>query len=198
METELNAAYWENRYRNGDTPWDIGYPSPALVDYFSREVPISSRILIPGAGFGHEARWLGEQGYSSVYICDWSAEALQPLKATGLFPDEHLIAGDFFELSGQYDFIIEQTFFCALPPAKRAAYAAQCHRLLKPGGRLAGLLFNTVFPFDGPPFGGHRETYEALLQPLFHKVALSPCSGSIAPRAGRELFLEAQKQLPAI
>ncbi|WP_231576787.1 hypothetical protein [Sphingobacterium sp. IITKGP-BTPF85] len=39
--------------------------------------------------------------------------------------------------------------------------------LLKPQGRIVGLLFDKVFEAPGPPFGGDVVTYEKLFRPFF-------------------------------
>jgi methyl halide transferase len=110
-----------------------------------------------------------------------------------------LITGDFFDHHDQYDLIIEQTFFCALEPALRPAYVEQTARLLRSGGKLAGLLFDREFASPcpgttgGPPFGGSRQEYRQLLEKNFAIKHLAPCYNSIKPRAGTEVFLIAQK-----
>ncbi|HLZ86863.1 MAG TPA: hypothetical protein VKQ52_06485, partial [Puia sp.] len=98
-----------------------------------------------------------------------------------------ILTGDFFNHQGQYDLIIEQTFFCSLEPAQRPAYVDKTHHLLRPGGRLAGLLFDRNFP-AGPPFGGNKAEYQKLLEKKFTLKTLAPCYNSIKPRAGTELF----------
>ncbi len=103
-----------------------------------------------------------------------------------------ILTGDFFLLEKQFDLIIEQTFFCALPPSFRPAYAEKMYRLLHPGGKLVGLLFDRDFP-SGPPYGGHASEYQQLFEKKFTIKTLSPCYNSIPPRAGSELFLIAQK-----
>jgi hypothetical protein len=78
-----------------------------------------------------------------------------------------IIQGDFFEHKGSYDLILEQTFFCALPPQMRQKYVWKMHQLLADEGILAGLLFNKTFE-SGPPFGGSKEEYEKLIDKLFY------------------------------
>ena len=71
--TELTQEYWEIRWQNGQTGWDIGTTSPALVDYCSRiarEQRAVIRVLIPGCGNGHEAVWLAENGFENVTMLD--------------------------------------------------------------------------------------------------------------------------------
>lgn len=192
--TELNAGYWENRWAEKDTPWDMGTPSPALIAYASQLEDKNLRILIPGAGSGHEAAWFRQQGFLNVFILDFAAGALNTLRENiPDYPDNQLIHGDFFTHSGQYDLILEQTFFCALPPAMRPDYARHMHELLVPGGTLAGLLFN-IPRADGPPFGGSIPEYRGHFEPYFEVKVMEPAYNSIKPRAGTELFFILKKK----
>lgn len=187
---QLDSQYWQSRYQNDNTPWDIGYASPALIHYAER-LPIDSRILIPGAGRAYEAVYLHRTGYTQVYVCDWAEEAFHHLRrAAPDFPAQQQLITDFFAIDDTFDCLLEQTFFCSLDPAQRPDYARQAHRLLRPGGRLAGVLFAEPFPAEGPPFGGSREEYDQLFTPLFHIHQLALSEHSIKPRAGRELFIE--------
>lgn len=189
---DLDPQYWRERYRSANTPWDIGYASPPLIRY-AEQLPPASRILLPGAGHAYEAVYLHRAGYTQVYVCDWAEEAFDHLRREAPdFPADRQLVGDFFALTGQYDCLLEQTFFCALDPRQRPDYVRQAHRLLSPHGRLAGLLFADHFPNPGPPFGGTRAEYEALFSPYFHIHRLEIADSSIKPRAGREFFVEMQ------
>ena len=106
----------------------------------------------------------------------------------------YLITGDFFEHLGSYDLIAEQTFFCALDPALRERYVEHMHRLLAPGGKLVGVLFDDPLNDDHPPFGGNKDEYLRLFRPVFEEVLLERCHNSVPPRAGRELWLKAVKR----
>jgi SAM-dependent methyltransferase len=193
---QLNASYWEQRYASGQTGWNIGYASPALVEFVHKEFPDKAmRILIPGAGNGHEAEWLFKHGYEQVYILDIAQAPLMELRTRmPLLPESHLIHGDFFEHQGQYDLILEQTFFCALDPTLRPAYVKHMHKLLKPEGHLAGLLFCVPMNDNQPPFGGSVEEYTALFSSKFHLKSMLPCAHSIPQRLGNEVFFEAIKK----
>ncbi len=60
-----------------------------------------------------------------------------------------------------------------------------------------GLLFNDPLNDDRHPFGGNQAEYQALLEPYFRIIHLDEAYNSITPRAGRELFLLAEKpELP--
>ena len=61
--------------------------------------------------------------------------------------------------------------------------------LLNAGGKLVGLLFNTSFDKEGPPFGGNKEEYLGYFEEIFFIKKMEDCYNSIAPRAGRELFM---------
>ena len=152
-------------------------------------------LLLPGAGNAYEGEYLLRRGFSNVTILDYAPEALDAFrKRVPLAANANLVCEDFFQHEGNYDFILEQTFFCALDPSLRMQYARKMHSLLKPGGRLAGVLFTTVPNPQGPPFGGSLQEYHSLFQELFEIEKLEPCYNSIRPRAGRELFFRLLKK----
>ena len=82
-------------------------------------------------------------------------------------PKNHLIQTDFFQWNETYDLILEQTFFCALDPNLRVAYAQKMASMLRPNGKLVGLFFDTDFANDFPPFGGNKEEYLSYFTPYF-------------------------------
>lgn len=189
-EELLDAKYWEDRYHGNEIGWDIGYPATPLKEYFDQLKDKNLRILIPGAGNAYEAEYLFNQGFKNVSVIDLAPSALKNLKSrVADFPDENLIEGDFFEHSGQYDLIVEQTFFCALHPELRADYATQMHGLLASGGRLMGLLFDDALNTEHPPYGGTKGEYFDYFNPLFTFKTFERAHNSIKPREDRELFM---------
>ena len=191
---KFDKEYWSTRYENNDAPWDAGTITTPLKGYFDQLVDKNISILIPGAGNAYEAEYLYSNGFKNVHIIDLSKEPLENFqKRNPGFPKSHLIHGDFFEHLGQYDLIIEQTFFCALDPSLRGNYARKMYELLKPGGKLVGLLFNDKLNSDKPPFGGNKEEYINYFQKYFEFKTFEPCYNSIKPREGRELFINFRK-----
>lgn len=190
----LDQQYWNQRYAEAQTGWDIGSPSTPLKTWIDGYSNTSASMLIPGCGNAHEAAYLLEKGFTNITLIDIAPLVVQTLTQhfSRAIADGHLkvICGDFFALQGQYDIILEQTFFCALHPSLRKAYTAQMHQLLVPGGKLIGLLFNFPLTEDGPPFGGSEAEYREYVGSLFLLAKLDPCYNSIAPRAGRELWIE--------
>lgn len=190
-----NKTYWEKRYEEHNTGWDIGYPSPPLTAYIDQLEDKELKILIPGAGYGHETYYLYQQGFKNVKILDFSTKALKILEQTyPEIPQEWLVQSDFFKHQGSYDLILEQTFFCALDPALRENYVSKMYDLLKKGGILAGLLFNFEKTEKGPPYGGNYQEYKQLFEPFFKVHKLESCYNSIKPRQGNELFFIFEKQ----
>lgn len=189
----LNEQYWQNRYLQQQTGWDVGEVTTPLKDYFDQLTNKDLKILIPGAGNAYEAEYLHHLGFGNVFVIDLASQPLENiLQRVPDFPKDHLIKGDFFEHTGQYDLIIEQTFFCALDPSERKMYAEKMPRLLSEKGRLAGVLFNREFE-GGPPFGGNANEYREYFEPFFRFVVFEPCRNSIQPRQGTELFMILEK-----
>lgn len=192
----MDSGYWDQRYKSNDFPWDIGYVSPPLKDYFDQLSAKSFKILIPGAGLGHEAIYLAESGFSDVSVCDISREALTRLEVRlGRNLNVKLLHTDFFDLKEKYDLVIEQTFFCAIDPGRRSDYVQKMFHTLNAGGKIAGVLFDKKFEHDGPPFGGDRIEYVSLFNTLFHIKLMDMCYNSIKPRQGSELFFICEKKL---
>lgn len=192
--TKLNASYWEQRWKNRETRWDIGYASPPIVSYMQHYTDKDAAILIPGCGNAHEAAWLVDQGYNNVTILDISATAIANAKQKISNRDSlQFVCADFFDFEGTFDLILEQTFFCALPIERRHAYAQKMVELLKNSGKLVGVLFDRKFESAGPPYGGDLEEYRSIFAPYFILNRFEGCYNSIPSRAGTELFINMAK-----
>lgn len=188
----LDAEYWSNRYLENKTGWDIGSSSTPLAEYIIQLKDKSITILIPGCGNAYEAEVLLNAGFKQVTLLDISAVLTDILKKKFENLPLQVITGDFFNHSGKYDLILEQTFFCALDPTQRNDYVEKMATLLKPGGKLVGVLFNRQFE-GGPPFGGSKEEYEQLFSKKFTIKKMEPCYNSIEARKDSELFIILQK-----
>ena len=192
---KLDENYWEERWINEKTNWDIGYSSPAIEEYILQYPNKEASILIPGCGNAYEVEFLWNRGFSNITVLDISTTAVQILR------DKYqgkkgvtVICEDFFNHQGKYDLIIEQTFFCALHPDFRPQYVNKMHGLLNKGGRIIGVLFNRVFEKDGPPFGGSVLEYQNLFNNDFEIQKMEECYNSIEARKGSEVFINLKKQ----
>lgn len=185
-----DQAFWETKWRDKATGWDIGTVSTPLKMYADQLMDKDMAILIPGCGNAYEAEYLVSRGFTDITLIDISPTASALLADKfNKSPQVKVHCVDFFEHEGQYDIILEQTFFCALPPSRREDYVRKMLTLLKPGGELAGVLFDKIFLQEGPPFGGEKDAYKMLFEPWFHLLRFDPCYNSIPQRAGSEIFI---------
>lgn len=192
---KLSKDYWDQRYREKQTGWDIGDISRPIQQYVDQLTDKTMSILIPGAGNAYEAEYLYSNGFKNVHVIDLSAEAIKLFQSRfPKFPEEQLYCGNFFDHRGGYDLIIEQTFFCALDPTLRDHYVEQCHNLLNEGGKVVGLLFKFPLTDEGPPFGGSQKEYNKRFSNKFDIITMEECYNSIPPRAGSELFIQLVKK----
>ena len=191
----FDKDYWEGRYRERAMGWDIGDVSTPIKMYIDQLSDKNLKILVPGAGHGYEAVYLHQQGFLQTYVVDIASLPLQHIREVCPdFPEDHLLETDFFELGESgFDLILEQTFFCALHPSLRPEYAEKMFEILKPGGILAGLLFDFPLTPSGPPFGGSLTEYRRLFEKKFRIRTLEPAYNSIPPRQGKELFFIFEK-----
>ena len=193
--SKFDARYWTDKYMTNQLGWDMGSVSPPIKSYVDQLYTKDLSILIPGAGNSYEAEYLHAQGFSNVDVLDISPAPLENLLSRiPDFPKDHLVETDFFDWNRTYDLILEQTFFCALEPRLRNAYAQKMNELLKPGGKLVGLFFDFPLTEAGPPFGGSYQEYVDTFEKWFEIRVLERCYNSIQPRLGKELFLIFEKK----
>lgn len=184
--------FWQQRWLENKTGWDIGYAAPPITEYADTLTDKSMHILIPGAGNAYEAEYLHKHGFSKVYVMDITKKPLENfMERAKDFPKEHLLNENFFEHTGEYDLIIEQTFFIAIEPEQRKNYIVKMNALLKPGGHLTGLLIFDEKPSpSGPPYVDTFESYRKYFEPAFTVKKFEIAYNSIKPRAGREIFID--------
>ena len=189
----LDEEYWTSRYENGYTGWDLGSPSPPLYQYLCQIDSKEIEVLVPGGGNAYEVAAAFGLGLKKVHLLDIASMPISRfLKNNPAFPESQVHHQDFFDHERKYDLILEQTFFCALNPSLRLAYAKKMYDLLKPGGKLVGVLFDREF-VGGPPFGGNAEEYKSYFSPFFKIEKFELCYNSAAPRKGTELFMNLER-----
>lgn len=88
-----------------------------------------------------------------------------------------------------FDLIFDYTFFCAIEPDMRSAWAMKMKELLKPNGELITLMFPTSDHEGGPPYKVTVSDYEEVLHPLgFKAISILENKLAIPPRKGREVL----------
>lgn len=191
----LDSDYWEGRYQDNSTGWDLGKVSEPIKCYIDQLKDKNLKILIPGGGNSYEAEYLINKGFKNVFVIDLSKTALINLKKrVPGFPSSQLIQQDFFDLEMKFDLILEQTFFCAINPHLRDDYSKKISELLKNKGRLVGLLFNVPLYEDHPPFGGSKNEYEKYFDPYFNIETMELCYNSEPERKEKEMFINLLKK----
>ncbi len=112
MYTHFDENFWTSRYLQGRTEWDAGSITIPIKQYLDQISTKDVNILIPGAGNGHEAAYAHKKGLKNVHVLDFSPAPLKVfLKKFPDFPKDYVHQEDFFKHMGQYDLILEQTFF---------------------------------------------------------------------------------------
>ena len=192
MENVNQAKFWQQRYEQDSIGWDMGQVSPPLKAYID-QLPESAKkdaILVPGAGNAYEVGYLHEQGFTNVTLVDFAPAPIKDfVERYPDFPVDKLICADFFDLSAeqyQFDWVLEQTFFCAINSARRDEYVQQMAALLKPRAKLVGLLFDKDFGRQEPPFGGTKEEYQERFATHFDIEIMEPSYNSHPARQGSE------------
>ncbi len=188
---DLSADFWNNKYKDNKIGWDLGEISPPLKAYFDQLENKELKILIPGGGNSYEAEYLFNNGFKNIFVVDLSSIALENIKKRILnFPESQLLHTNFFDLEDTFDLVIEQTFFCALNPILRSKYASKMHSVLKPKGKLVGLLFDAILNDDHPPFGGNKKEYLTYFEPHFTIDIFTKCYNSFHNRNKMEFFIK--------
>jgi len=191
----LSAESWDARYREENTPWDLKGPTPEFARIKDEPwFPRRGRALIPGGGRGHDAILLAKAGLDA-HLVDFSPLALTAVQEAASLDKVTVLTyrRDFFDLpqlaalQESFDLVLEYTFYCAIDPSLRAAYAKAMHTLLKPGGLLVGLFFPLEPVGEGPPFQVSKAEIEKDFTPYFELKFEEP-KQSVKPRAGKEVL----------
>lgn len=158
------VQFWQNIYQTSEVPpWDLEKPCPPLMELIEElKLLPPLGILVPGCGRGHDAIALAQRGHRIIGV-DFAPAALAAARnaAAERQVDVTWESHDVMKLpqdwAGRFDLVAEHTCYAALNPGERNHYIAEMLRVLKPGGRLAGVFFNwdmdeDADPLPGPPF----------------------------------------------
>ncbi|MEB3338644.1 MAG: methyltransferase domain-containing protein [Leptolyngbyaceae bacterium] len=185
------SEFWEQRYQEGTTRWDLGQAAPTFVNWLqSPTAPPPGRLAVLGCGRGYEALLFASFGFE-VMGFDFAPSAIAAATslATSTHSSAQFLQRDIFslteEFAGAFDYVVEHTCFCAIAPEQRAAYVNLVSSLLRPGGELLGLFFTHARP-GGPPFGSTPTEIRQYFEPKFKILALEPALDSVSSRQGEE------------
>jgi SAM-dependent methyltransferase len=193
-----NPEFWESRYNSRETGWDLGQATPVFEEISQKIKP--GRICILGCGNGYDAMLFSRKGFD-VTAVDFAPTPIRRIKKAAKKQSLNIstVQDDIFNLSSKYknsfDYIVEQTCFCAIDPLKRLQYSCLAYDILKTGGQLIGLWM----PLDkdikdgGPPFGVEEKEVKHLFSKNWIIKEDRFPSKSIEPRKGREKLIIFQK-----
>lgn len=172
-----DAVRWDERYEQGDTPWETGQPSSELRRV-NAEVPIKPcRAVELGCGTGASAVWLARQGFD-VTALDLSPLAVERARRRA---DEagvrlNCLVADVLdppsELTGPFGFFFDRGCYHVVRREGAAAYLETLRRLTRPGSLGLVLAGNAREPHDPGPPTVTEEQMRTELSPLFDIVQL--------------------------
>lgn len=191
MVSVANSQYWEHRYQEGTTRWDLGEAAPPLVSLLSSpQAPKPGRAAVLGCGRGYDAMLFAKYGFDVIGF-DFAPLAIA--EATSLAQanqnSAQFLRRDIFDLVNEFpsyfDYVIEHTCFCAIDPEKRPDYVKLVRQILQSEGELIGIFFTHTRP-GGPPFGITPTEIEQYFEADFEILSLVPVTNSAPERQGEE------------
>ena len=194
IHSEEKSEFWEDLYLSDDATWDLKGVTP-IFESISKEIN-PGKICILGCGKGYDAVMFAKKKFE-VTAVDFAPSAVKYIKklAKDSKVEIHVLKKNIFNLSNdyynQFNYVIEQTCFCAINPNMRKNYEQLASNLLVKGGKLIGLWF----PLDkdisegGPAWATSIEEVKKIFSDgwVIEREELSPLS--IKPRKGREKLI---------
>ncbi|XP_059447026.1 probable thiol methyltransferase 2 [Corylus avellana] len=183
---------WDASWEKGVTPWDLGQPTPVILHLHQTGALPKGRALIPGCGSGYDIVAIAcpERYVVGLDISDIAIKKALELSSSSVNASYFtFLKADFFAWTPTelFDLVLDYTFFCAIEPDMRLAWAQRIHDVLKPGGELITLMFPISDHVGGPPYKVSVSDYEEVLHPMgFKAVSIVDNEMAIEPRKGRE------------
>jgi len=179
---------WNERYRDGNLPWDTGHPSAELQRVLSLSAIPPCRALDLGCGTGTNSVWLAQRGFevTGVDLAPLAVEqAEQRARAAGV--KAHFAVADVLqlpELEGPFEFFFDRGCYHAVRCEAPERYAPAVAGQLATGGRGLILAGNAREPHDpGPPVVTEEQIREELGL-AFHILDLHEFRFDEAPGVG--------------
>ena len=173
---------WQERYENGNTPWDSGQPDGNLVVFVENNVIDPSKTLEVGCGTGTNSLYLAEKGFdvTGVDISDIAVEkAIKKAKADGV--SCKFTVSNFMEKTVGEDFLFvydRGCFHTMESDEERLGYALKVHKHLTDDGHWLSVMGSSDdAPREtGPPMLSAKNIVDAVEK---HFEILSLTTGEI-------------------
>lgn len=193
-----NSHYWADVYKTEENPgWNLNEPAEAFKDMLPRLKLPKSRVLVLGAGEGHDAALFANAGHV-VTAVDFSKEAItRGQKKYADLTNLRFVESNIFDLpqdwNYSFDIVVEHTCFCAIPTEQRGDLVKLYRRMLHEEGQLLAVFF-TMDKRAGPPFGSTEWEIRKRTEASFQYLFWGRLRNSIPSRMGRELFVLGKKR----
>ncbi len=120
----------------------------------------------------YDCEWLAQFNRNWYVLgVDISAEAIARCSKASTAPNCHFKLANFFDFqnSQQSDLVFDYTFFCAIDPQLRRAWAQKMGEIVREGGYLLCLMYplKESVGNSGPPFAVSDEAYVGALSGAF-------------------------------
>ncbi|CAN6456511.1 unnamed protein product [Victoria cruziana] len=190
----LSRDRWNKCYEEGVIPWDLGQATPMVIHLVQSGSLPKGRGLVPGCGTGYDVVEMASPERHVVGL-DISEKAMA--RSREIFSSApnagnfSFVAADFFnwKTTETFDFIFDYTFFCAIDPSMRSAWAKRMDEFLTVDGELIILMFPVDDRSGGPPFKVSVEAYDEVLRPLgFMVIKVEDNEYAVDSRKGKEML----------
>ena len=169
MKNVNDPDFWEDIYKRNDIGWDLNGPTPIFEKIANKLKP--GRVVILGSGRGYDAIIFSKLNFE-VTAVDFAPSAINYLEKLCKKNNVKVnaIQSDIFSLGKYYDnyfdYIIEQTCFCAIDPKRREEYERLAFRILNSSGNLIGLWYplDKAIEDGGPPWGVSRSNLKNIFE----------------------------------
>lgn len=149
--SKRTKEHWQNRYRDGDMPWDTGEVTAELCRVvMAIDLRVGDHVLDIGCGTGTDACWLASSGFITLGI-DVAANAVALARAkagqaalTNVQFLETNILDDQIVEPCSYNFAYDRGCFHAVDEAERSVFAGEVARRLHPGGHWLSICGNAA------------------------------------------------------
>lgn len=157
---------WDDSYRGGSPPWDIGRPQPAIVR-LADQGAFSGAVLDAGCGTGEHALDLAARGYETLGV-DVSPIAIEQARkkaAARQLAARFLVADALYlgRLGRTFDRVLDVGLFHSFDDAERRAYVDSLASATAAGSVLHLLCFSDAAPGNAGP----RRVSQAELRAAF-------------------------------
>ncbi|KAG5530372.1 hypothetical protein RHGRI_025345 [Rhododendron griersonianum] len=194
-----HSGGWEKCWEQELTPWDLGQPTPVIVHLHQTDMPNGKRhqqdMRTDDMTFGYDVVAIACPERYVVGV-DLSDKAIKKaVEFSSSLPNADyftFLKEDFFiwHPTELFDLIFDYTFFCAIEPGMRSAWASRMQYLLKPDGELITLMFPISDHVSGPPYKvSITEYYSA----LYYEEVLHPLGFKAVSIVENDLAIGARK-----